>query len=132
MPRTDSKWRPRFSVRFLLLITAVVAVYLAMWQPTRTRGVRVIEQRTGGWNGRAPAPLVILVDEPGGNSGLAERRAYVWLFGPVVRLPYTASARQPSPYYLTDDVQYFAPGPTFRLTPVRSDALVSEIQSEDQ
>ena len=36
----------------------------------------------------------------------------------------------PSPYYLYDDVQYFAPGPEFKLS--REAAAMKEMQAQEQ
>lgn len=71
-PTTPKRWLPRFSVRTLVILVTLVCCYAACWGPTKTRGVRDVEQRLFGitqaeihiWGTEvyATMPLVVEVD----------------------------------------------------------------------
>lgn len=98
------KWPPRFSLRSLLLLTAIVAAYLGCWTPTKTRGVRDVERRFNesqvtriAMQTEAYLPLIIALDDsvavyvdPRSNDALviAHRNYYFWFFGFVAKLPF--------------------------------------------
>jgi len=77
---------------------------------------------TGGWIGAADSPLVWspIVS----NSSSQPSRSLAAIFSVLVMLVSLASTgcqteiagqTLPSAYYLSDDVQYYAPGPEFKL-----------------
>ena len=87
-------WRPRFSVRVLLVALTLLCAYLACWKPTQDHGPADVVVETGAYrsvvlqgNHAAAAPLIVRADvvEMGGGSF---RRYYFWFFGYVARLPY--------------------------------------------
>lgn len=100
--RTSWLWRPRFSVRTLIVIVTLVCCYAACWLPTKTTGVDDVRDRAGqaAQIGEVLpiSPLLVRTDEmffettPIGSSlsikFRSKRRYYVWLFGHVVQLPY--------------------------------------------
>jgi len=86
------RWRPRFSVRTLVIVVTLVCCYAACWGPTNRRGkgdVRYAPRPDGreGNHGVATfaiAPLFIRREEP----YTRERSYYFWFFGYVAKLPY--------------------------------------------
>ena len=85
------RWRPRWSMRVLLIVVTLVCTYLACWMPTATRGVVGVKRQVDGLNGKAVAPLLVQVDVvfrpyPPLNAITSETRHYVWLFGPIIPL----------------------------------------------
>ncbi len=44
-PTTSKRWRPRFSVRTLVILVTLVCCYAACWGPTKTRGVEDVPRR---------------------------------------------------------------------------------------
>jgi hypothetical protein len=94
------RWRPRFSVRTLVIVVTLVCVYAACWGPTKTKGVSDVHLflvAHGISNARVPCPvlpLLIKVDpdfkegEIFGLGSLINQRIYfVWCFGYVSALP---------------------------------------------
>jgi hypothetical protein len=100
-PDKTKRWRPRFSVRTLVVVVTLVCAYAACWGPTKRQGVADIN---GLWpKGASTAqdaspvlPLLIKGDENrpgvGGMGGYSPpqtiRRYYFWFFGYVAKLPY--------------------------------------------
>jgi len=104
------RWRPRFSVRTLVILVTLVCCYAACWGPTKTRGVKdVVEQVNGpqydanspvddetllgasivrpvGLNTSTTIPLVVGIDE--NYRGGVSRHYYFWFFGYVAKLPF--------------------------------------------
>lgn len=103
----------RFSLRSLLIVVTVLCAYLATWMPTATRGVSAVVNGSQGWHAGSPIPLVVGVDQAV-EQGVT-RRYYVWLLGPVIKLPFESQG-VPMPTYLGSGIQYFAPGPEFKLS----------------
>jgi hypothetical protein len=99
MPSQQDKpkrWRPRFSVKTLVVIVTLVCCYAACWGPTKSWGVN--DALTKGEATRANSivhdtypviPLVICVDwtcGPPMQPKLGERRDYFfWFFGYVAK-----------------------------------------------
>jgi len=101
---TLKRWRPRFSVRTLVAMMALVCCYAACWGPTKTRGIRDVERRVfmaedgsidveiakglanlfgpGPCEVSATMPLVVEVEDT------AVSTYYFWFFGYVAKLPY--------------------------------------------
>ncbi len=113
-PTTPKRWRPRFSLRTLVIVVTLVCCYAACWGPTKTRGIEDVReyvgkrhrehmrlthrvpgsgtmqfryfQTSGYWpNESVSAPLIVGVNEW---SDPRQRKYYFWLFGYVVKLPY--------------------------------------------
>ena len=104
-PTKPKRWRPRFSLRTLVILVTLVCCYAACWGPTKTRGVddvmepkyqlveiyygaknptdRQVDSYYEFVNASAIMPLVVGVGRPE-----YERRYYFWFFGYVAKLPY--------------------------------------------
>ncbi|HJN08212.1 MAG TPA: hypothetical protein QF564_05940 [Pirellulaceae bacterium] len=94
-PTTPKRWRPRFSVRTLVVLVTLVCCYAACWGPTKrgadnmvkNRGRRVLQAmavapliiKTDGWIERQEDTLLIYQ---------SQRHYYFWFFGYNVKLPY--------------------------------------------
>lgn len=98
------KWW-RFSLRSLLAVTALVCIYFGSWQATQSLGVTAVlrlqpEEGEVISAASAPMPLVVrryhIYDGPGFTS------YYLWLLGPVVRLPYEEDWEE-APYPSSND-----------------------------
>lgn len=46
-PINRKRFRPRFSIRTLIIVVTLICCYAACWGPTKTRGVRDVEARLG-------------------------------------------------------------------------------------
>ena len=92
------RWRPRFSIRTLILVVTLVCCYAACWGPTKRQGVASLAAEyeltdklfvhwgPGGiFHTSAVAPLLIVQDEDFGNA--LTRRYHFWFFGHVAKLP---------------------------------------------
>ncbi len=108
-PTTQKRWRPRFSLRTLVILLTLVCVYLSCWMPTSTRGVddvamqltiallaeygspedpvEVIQRMADFRQTSSKVPFVVGVNV---NDGLMSnhREYYFWFFGYVAKLPY--------------------------------------------
>jgi len=88
------RWRPRFSVRTLLIIVTLVCCYVACWGPTKAWGTKDI----GGELSVAIAPLIVenthfglggvMIEHEGESVRSVQRHYYLWFFGYSVQLPY--------------------------------------------
>jgi hypothetical protein len=113
-------WRPRFSLRTLVVILTFICIYFGSWQTTTRFGV---PQPTSGTPvssqgdtkivfADSPAPLLIRQDEViippiniqtlvlGGHGGgppphNLKRRYYLWLGVLTIKLPYESSLASP-------------------------------------
>jgi hypothetical protein len=101
----------RFTLRRLIILTTVVALYFACWWPTKTAGVDDLAEKYGifrttvadqvSYGQRhgtavAVAPLVLSDlfiktrrSKSGGKSLIETRRYHLWLAGWLVELPFT-------------------------------------------
>ncbi len=97
-------WRPRFSIRVLLILMTLVCAYSACWWPTKSRGVNDVARRvcremgfdlaqdyavSNTWahsmfDAAAFPPLVVGISRRDSRS----RHYYFWFFGYVAKLPY--------------------------------------------
>jgi len=93
------RWRPRWSVRILLIAITLICAYLACWGPTKKYGVedavtRIYENVDSSHLGSAVVPLVVSVDNyeftsPPDMVWIRYTRCYYfWFFGYVAKLPY--------------------------------------------
>ena len=116
-PTTPQRWRPRFSIRTLVILVTLVCCYAACWGPTKTRGVEDVTRDVSGVFRRskssewvredldpiftpeflfrdvsATMPLLIGIDESDLGEWIAStprtRHYYFWFFGYVAKLPY--------------------------------------------
>ena len=95
-PTTPKRWRPKFSLRTLVILATVVCCYAACWGPTKTRGVDDVVAQF--WRhppsidiAKASAPLVVSVDAViviDRSRYYTERHYYFWFFGYVAKLPF--------------------------------------------
>ena len=100
-PDKSKRWRPRFSVRTLVIVVTLVCCYAACWGPTKGQGVKDVERyvqenphaslfsfhESDVWLiETVTMPLVPLV--VASDSVIGERRYYFWFFGCVAKLPY--------------------------------------------
>ena len=99
-PSKPKRWRPRFSIRTLVVFVTLACCYLGAWEATKTWGIPAIpvsayqaSQLT------SPCPFVIVNPEDsfnniakllGDSSDVAgeDRGVYFWFFGYVAKLPY--------------------------------------------
>ena len=99
MPEQNNpkRWRPRLSVRILLIVITLSCVYLACWGATKNQGVEDVTKHFSGdyppLDGSANLPLIVEIDvwdfDPNDDDGLRKlRRYYFWFFGYVAKLPY--------------------------------------------
>jgi len=100
---TSKRWRPRFSIRTLVVVVTLVCCYAACWGPTKTRGVKDVLNHVQevdaklypseqGYfpgltlNTSSPSvPLIVGIDY---FQGQTARRYYFWFFGYVAKLPF--------------------------------------------
>jgi hypothetical protein len=95
-----NRFRPRFSIRTLVIVVTLVCCYAACWGPTKRRGPNAIRQHVGvdEWIEPEPvAPLVVRTTElrsawleptlPDKPTYTSTQRYYLWLFGAVAQLP---------------------------------------------
>ena len=116
------RWRPRFSVRTLVIVVTLVCCYAACWGPTKRHGVAALAHEyeltddirfhsgpVGIFHTSAAAPLIVRQDEDFFIDCLT-RRYYFWFFGYVAKLPYEREIkvlRVPVDFeYLIDDNVY--------------------------
>ena len=115
------RWRPRFTVRTLVILVSLVCVYFGAWEITKrnakTRANATIygdnDEPLRIFNTSIPMPFIVVRDEvqyrestsKGGVSLTSEhRRSYhLWLFGPMFRLFYKEGIFLPvgHPYHET-------------------------------
>jgi len=93
---TPNRWRPRFSVRTLVVMVTLVCVYFGCWEITKRFGVRDIvfhkyvfrklnnkeEVRFAGFLS-SPGPFVVSQKWTGN-----DETYYFWFFGYIAKLPY--------------------------------------------
>lgn len=86
-----NRWRPKFSVRTLVVVVTLLCCYAACWGPTKRWGVDDVVYR--GWlpndvsvNASAVAPLIVAEDFI--EQAKITRGYYLWFFGYVVELPH--------------------------------------------
>jgi len=115
---TPKRWRPKFSLRTLVVLVTLVCCYAACWGPTTTRGVedvcKYVINSDAIWevdcgvvaasrelyslellsNARS-IPLIVQVEEEGDFQIVPTRhnRYYFWFFGYVAKLPYERDLR---------------------------------------
>lgn len=101
-------WRPRWSIRTLLIVVTLGCAYLACWAPTTTSGVTDLAAflQTGPGNVTCRAPLLLesAVITPDSRSPLlrfviTRRDYYLWFFGCVAKLPYQNHDARPIDLY---------------------------------
>lgn len=108
------RWRPRFSVRTLVVVVTLACCYAACWGPTKRQGVRDVprhafqgtiglssgnadedaamdERFYQSFNASPALPLVIHIDWD--LDVPPTRRYYFWFFGYVTKLPYEPELR---------------------------------------
>ena len=104
---SPKRWRPRFSLRTLVIFVTLVCVYFGAWEVTKR--CEDTDKLSFDYKYRAfvhgaysPMPFVVARDESdfivsdlqdygGGNpsySGSGPRRYYLWLVGPLIKLPF--------------------------------------------
>lgn len=94
-PMTPKRWRPRFSVRTLVVLVTLACCYAACWRATKTRGVADVTQHVStnpfliDPHSVAWLPLMVKTDvsTPFGGDDRVELY-YFWFFGYVAELPY--------------------------------------------
>lgn len=97
------RFRPRFSVRKLVIFVTLVCVYFGTWEATKRYGVPDCSdsflryQQDAVHAAATPIPLIVtqdhcyLDDNNGDPTFRNPRRYYVWIFGPKLKLPYESS-----------------------------------------
>ena len=93
------KLRLRFSLRALIIATALCAAYLAAWEPTKRLGPRKVESRGMGQTSipvTSPAPLLLRSIEYDSTADSPFRiRYHIWLFGPIYTIPIEGEWEEP-------------------------------------
>lgn len=95
--------RPRFSLRTLAIVVALICVYIAALEATKKFGLPEIPKSgtlnlgdgTTIYNAESPLPLIVSCDEsrrllPSSGHEVwfsRQRHYYLWLFGPEIELP---------------------------------------------
>jgi hypothetical protein len=100
---TPKRWRPRFSVRTVVIVVTLVCCYAACWGPTKTRGIKDVtdvveaagdDPKRFVDDATIVAPFLLRVDDITtvfllcGAGPYPTRRYYFWFFGYVGELPY--------------------------------------------
>ena len=81
---SPKRWRPRWSVRILLIVITLICAYFACWGPTKRQGVEYVRHQVYKFKFdiEAVAPLLVKADD------FYRRSYYFWFFGYVAKLPY--------------------------------------------
>jgi hypothetical protein len=95
------RWRPWLSLRLVLVLITLFCAALACWRATKKYGIQdvhtYVSKRGIGMDASSDFPLIVGVSEIDGpavvrtipqRNAVITRRYYIWLFGPVLRLPY--------------------------------------------
>jgi hypothetical protein len=95
------RWRPRFSLRALIVVVTLACAYLACWRFTATAGVEAVIYHVYGYeiapiddwdfNPSTPLPMIVGIDEShsvGLSSIMIQRRYYFWYFVGATPLPF--------------------------------------------
>ena len=117
---TPKQWRPRYSIRMLVVLVTLVCGYTACWGPTRNRGPEDVKNCDGDTpivlrrivQADPAAPLIVTTREfhlpkrSGSDTRLPRlyRSYYFWFFGYVARLPYKREIPWPDSRSLTQPV----------------------------
>jgi hypothetical protein len=104
MIEKSNPFRPRFSVRTLVIFVTLVCVYFGVWEATKRYGVpstpKLIDSESEMIvHAGSPMPLVVWQDET--ENGFISinrsvfvnprRRFYLWLFGVRITLPFESA-----------------------------------------
>jgi hypothetical protein len=98
-----NRWRPKFSLRLLMLLVTLVCLYFAGWQLTVTRGAKSLAHYLRGERNRlgnsipieVKAPFVLaaqlstISNRPTGLRVVRTKSLYLWAFGRFIKLPFT-------------------------------------------
>ena len=103
-PDKPKRWRPRFSVRTLVILVTLLCCYAACWGPTKRDGVTDVLDQSHIWtydeSGAVVAPLIVRQRElnPDVNDlGISDAWCYYfWFFGYVAKLPWEREIPLPS------------------------------------
>jgi hypothetical protein len=89
MAMTIKRFRPRFTLRTLAIVTTMVCAFFGAWEATKRYGVRNMQLGSVSILGHAdsPFPLIVRRCEAIRETQL-EYGYYLWLFGPKFRLPF--------------------------------------------
>ena len=106
------RWRPRWSIRLLLIVVALLCAYLACWGPTEQRGVSDVADHLGmarNTDASADLPLIVGVNRfRFGNTvnvvKTIDRSYYIWFFGYVAKLPVERLGGQPARFRLVIEI----------------------------
>ena len=110
------RWRPKFSVRTLVIVVTLVCCYLGAWEATKTWGIPAIPVSAYQASElTSPCPFVIVNPEdssnkiadsfneiakllggPVGATGEKQREVYFWFFGYIAKLPYERADALPT------------------------------------
>ena len=87
---TTIRWRPKLSIRILLILVTFICAYLACWGPTENRGTEDVFVQAEEYliEYEAVAPLLVrsvCCDNSSGRRQKLYRHYYFWFFGYVAR-----------------------------------------------
>ena len=89
------RWRPRFSVRTLVVFVTLVCVYFGCWEITKRWGLEGLDPSMKiATRASCPMPFVIAGDgfsTYAGSPYRVHRNYYFWFFRPVFKLPYVGT-----------------------------------------
>ena len=93
-----NRWRPRFSVRTMVIIVTLLCTYLGCWRATQSIGTRDVKLLLGRQVGKTESavPFTVSIHELVHFDSDARRlmgiertrHYYFWFFGYVAKLPY--------------------------------------------
>ena len=99
MPVSPQKWRPRFSLRAVIITVTLICAYFAAWDATKKYGIEYPKFETGPVDPNgfqtvtmhsvgedAPMPFLIRLKADGDPSEF-----FVWFFGLKFKLPFTTA-----------------------------------------
>jgi hypothetical protein len=106
-PDKPKRWRPRFSVRTLVVVVTLMCCYAACWGPTKRQGVEDVyrhaySESAGREHGPPPifytsatGPFVVGIDQFTGSPD--RREYYFWFFGLIAKLPIEREVHAKAP-----------------------------------
>ena len=102
--KTTKRWRPRFSLRTLVIVLTLICVYFGAWDATKRFGIPAVSKVAETDNGefllpvltadsRLPFCVTVVQEKKPKDRGYpvlafqyGYRRDYIWIFGWVVHL----------------------------------------------
>ena len=80
------RYRPRWTLRWLMIGVAIICVYLGSWEITKRQVTHEVA-RTPSLHGSSPGPFIVVYDELDADNYRYLRRAWFSCLGYRLRLP---------------------------------------------